>query len=405
MRATWQILIGMVLLAGAVVLASRTAPARAAGEPGEELVSSRRQIDKLHADPEQYAKWKREWKEFMKLPREKRLLLRQIDEELTDEDPHLWIVLDRYNSWLEHLPEADRRQIETAADSKQKLQIIHELRDREWVAHQPRTVREEVQQATEPEARTALVLQLRRAERKLKDDWQTALRDQADVFPTPPGPTDIRGDIALFVSKSLNWRLPPEKRIQLDLSRMAGPNRYGETLVKLSGEFPITIPPADSPGVTRLSEKTPGPGKPLSQEWQQALHLPQMGAKGGFRERDRGGAPEKDLRKLQSLQGRWPDFALAVHEYVAKRGNVPGEPLGPCRQKEFLPRVQKLIDELEKDPEARKELHELSGHWPEYPYAVMKWAKEKNEDVPGTKLPGTDEFWKKVRAGGSEPPE
>ncbi len=64
--------------------------------------------------------------------------------------------------------------------------------------------------------------------------------------------------------------------------------------------------------------------------------------------------------------------------------------------------MRDFIDELEKDAEVRKDLRELSGHWPEYPNAVMKWAKEKNKDVPLTKLPGKPEYWDKVRAGGSE---
>ncbi len=329
MRAMWQILIGIVLLTGAVFLASRTAPARAANER-EEPEPNRRTIDKLHADPAQYAKWKREWKEFVKLPRDKQQLLRQIDEELTEEDPHLWVVLDRYCSWLEHLPEADHRQIETAVDSKQKLQIIHELRDREWVSHQPRPVREEVQKTTDVEARAALVVKLHREERAQRAAWQSELRAQAEVFPplVPAGPTDPRADIPLFVKYSLNWRLEPKDRLQLDLSRMAGPSRYGDKLVELAGRYTISLPPAESPGVMRLSEKIPGPGKPLPQEWQQVLHLPPQPPKGGFRERgfpekDKDKDKDKDLHKLQSLQGRWPDFALAVHDYVSKRRQRP----------------------------------------------------------------------------------
>jgi hypothetical protein len=251
------------------------------------------------------------------------------------------------------------------------------------------------------------VNQLRGEERDRRGKWQVALRDQSEGFPAlgPPGPAELlRADINQFVNKSLVWRLNPIERAQLDKARMTGPSAYGEKLVELADLHPITLPPADAPGVVRMSEKgmIPG-GKALPQEWQQALHIPQQGAKGGFREKgDKGNFGDKDMRRLQSLQGRWPDFALAVHEFVSRRGSVPSEPLGPCRQKEFLPRVQKFIDELEKDPDARKELHELSGHWPEYPYAVMKWAKAKNKEVPLTKLPGDPEFWDKVRSGKSD---
>ena len=44
-----------------------------------------------------------------------------------------------------------------------------------------------------------------------------------------------------------------------------------------------------------------------------------------------------------------------------------------------------------------KRLDEAEGKWPDYPFAVMELAKEQNKPVPGTYLPGPEQFWEKAK--------
>src|SRR5439155_20684814 len=104
MRPVRRLLLLTVLLAGA-------APAVSLPEPTpEELEANRRLVERYRADPEHYARLKRDLKAFAALPPERQNRLRQLDQDLHEENAanltRLWRVLDRYAIWLEHLPPA-----------------------------------------------------------------------------------------------------------------------------------------------------------------------------------------------------------------------------------------------------------------------------------------------------------
>src|SRR5262249_10062963 len=112
------------------------------------------------------------------------------------------------------------------------------------------------------------------------------------------------------------------------------------------------------------------------------------------------GEMEGSSRKLIELQGRWPDFALEFDKQARnnRRIRMPDKPLGPCKPDEFVAPVRQFIDELRTDPTAAKKLDEARGKWPDYPFAIMSLAKEKNKRVPGTYLPGAKDFWDQAKS-------
>src|SRR5438093_9751536 len=103
-------------------VAAAAAPVLAVSEPtAEELQANRRLLARWRADPEHYARLRRDYRAFIALPAEKRERIRELDRDLREEDlttqAHLLRVLDRYSAWLERLADDDRARVEAASDS------------------------------------------------------------------------------------------------------------------------------------------------------------------------------------------------------------------------------------------------------------------------------------------------
>src|SRR5262249_18506924 len=147
---------------------------------------------------------KAEYLEFLKLPKERRQLLRDIDEALDDEPPstqaRLWAVLDRYTSWLDRLDPKDRQQIDSAPTPQKKLEAVKAVREREWMSRLAKAQREQIERVQNGE-RAALIDRFRQKERKDRADWQLAVRLQND--PIQRSPADFRPELQLYVEKSL----------------------------------------------------------------------------------------------------------------------------------------------------------------------------------------------------------
>jgi hypothetical protein len=385
MRYSWRHLLALLLLGTAGLVASLPGSARAVGEPGDEADAARRLPARWRDDPELYRRLKEEWRTFHKLPAAKQARLRQIDEELNEEPPaareRLWAVLDRYAAWLERLDDRDRQRIESAPDEAKKLDVIKELREREWVAHLAKASRDQIEQAA-PDARPALIEQFRQRERQRRAEWQLALRNPGEAAAPPTLPA-FWPQVQVYVRKSLLPTLTHTERDELDKASRKSWPEYARQLTALAETHPILVPPSDRPGAVTFKDLPPG--------YVQTL----LGRPGKPKTFDNHG-----FKELRDLQGRWPDFALAVVRVArGRKVALPDKPLGPCKPDEFLPRVRQFIDDqLRKDPAAARKLDEAQGKWPEYPFAVMELAREKNRRVPGTFLPGPKEFWEKAKA-------
>jgi hypothetical protein len=386
MRDSWRRLLALLLVGAAGLAACLPGPARAVSEGGDEPEPPRRLPARYRDDRAEYRRLKDEWKAFQRLPQKQQERLRQIDDELNDEPPaaraRLWAVLFRYTAWLERLDENDRRQVEAAPDPEKKLEVIRGLREAEWVAHLPRADREQIEAAV-PAERAALVEKLRRQERERRAQWQAAFRAQGELA-QPAVLPDFWPRVRLYEQKSLVPTLTHTEREQLFKAARSSWPEHAQALTALAEKHPILVPPSERAGVVSFRDLPSG----------YALNF--------------GGKPGKgkdfEGHRLRDLQGRWPNFALALDRLAKSRKvALPDKPLGPCKPEEFVPAVRKFIDEqLRTDPAAAKRLDEARGKWPDYPFAVMELAKEKKKRVPGTFLPGPKEFWDQAKAAQAE---
>ncbi len=160
-----------------------------AASPGEEgtpegsdaahLERNRLLLQKWKADPEHYARLQRDLHDFWALPKAKRQQHRQIDQEFHQLDAktqrRLWKVAERYNTWLERLPEDERRQIEQTKDTQERLQLIRAIRERQWIERLPKKVREELEKLP-AEARAARVAVLRKQEQQQRQLWSRPVK-------------------------------------------------------------------------------------------------------------------------------------------------------------------------------------------------------------------------------------
>jgi hypothetical protein len=378
MRFTWRHLLVLLLTASAGLLAGLPGPARAVGEGGDEAEPPRRPAARWR--DEEYRHLKDEWKAFQKLPREEQKRLKHFDEDLNDEPPaaraRLWGALTRYAAWLERLEDKERQQIESAADSAKKLEIIKALREREWVSHLAKASRERIEQATADD-RPKLIEQLRQKERQRRAEWQAALRMQEEAVP-PPGQPDFWPQVQMYINRSLRPTLTLGERDELHRAYLRSWADYAQQLTSLAEKHPILVPPAERIGAQYLRD--------LPNGYLQSLLVKPKGKDG-------------EAHTIRNLQGRWPDFALEVARAAhARKISLPDKPLGPCKPEEFVPVVQRFINtELRKDSAIAKKLDEAQGKWPDYPLAVMSLAREKRLRVPGTFLPGPKSYWDQAK--------
>ncbi len=135
--------------------------------------------EKARQDPQWYERTLRDLDAFHSLPAGQQERMRELDRQLNAQDARtrqkLMRALERYAAWLDHLPPADRKYIESAANSKERLRRIREIRDKQWVQTLPKAVREEIQRAKGKE-RQELIQKYRQEERKRRQEWEAGMK-------------------------------------------------------------------------------------------------------------------------------------------------------------------------------------------------------------------------------------
>jgi hypothetical protein len=375
-------LLGLLLALGVIAPLLFAADA----SPGEDEAggrSERRVLERLRADREHYDRLRRDLKAFLALPPQRQEQLRRLDRELHEQDSatqkHLLQVLDRYASWLERLPESQRRQIESTTDRAERLKLIRQLREQEWLERLPYKVREELLALPE-EKRPEAIARVREEERQRQLAWQRTLRLRAAAASRPGKPAalaDFPPEVIAFVEDVLKPMLSPAELKRLDDADGQWP-LLPLTILELSDKHPVLPPPVGMATVTAMKDLPPR-DKPLLKN-----------------------------HDLKAKQGRWPDFALAVHEIARKEGVTLSRPLGACRPTEFKDEVQVFLRDVLPQavtPAELKRLRELEGKWPEYPRYLHELARKHGLSIPGLTLPGPKEIWENARSALPDVPD
>jgi hypothetical protein len=307
--------------------------------------------------------------------------MRQLDQDLQHADARarkrLWAVLERYHTWLETLPEADRQRVEAAANADERLRVIRDIRERQWVERLPAKVREELEQLP-PERRPAQLALLRKEEQRHRREWRRGLR-----LPPPFRPTTLKAfapDFQAFVENQLVPQLSPKEKERLKGAEKRWP-QYIRTLDRLSKDHPV-LPPLRQAGPVVNYDQLPA-------EVKRDFSRAQL---------------QKDpalAQRLAKVSGKWPDFALEFAKVWALHRRVPLPPLGASRPKELGTAVEtfvtrKLTPAL--SPAEAQALKKLEGQWPDYPLKLLELAHQHRLVVPGMSLPWPDDLWDSLAA-------
>ncbi len=360
-----------------------------AATPAHESVSgdlgrNRQLLQQWRSDPEHSARLERDLRAFWSLPETKRQRLRRLDRDLHQLDAktrsRLWTVVERYSVWLDRLPDDKRQQIESAADARERLRLIQEVRDRQWIEHLPLKVREGLLNLPAQERSTRLA-QLREQELRQRKLWQRPLGATPRGTKQPAHLHDFPKEVQEFVQTHLLPRLTPDEEMQYRQSVGHWP-AFPHLLMQLSEHYPVLPPlPAPQRPVTRY-EELPEKAKGIA------------GAKPLWERRT------EEWKKLQQVQDKWPQWAETFVSLLTDEQRKAMPPLGASRPGEFPIAIQTFIDTTlkthVKGVEFRK-LREAEGRWPDYPWRLLDLAHKHHLQVPGMSLPGPAELWEDAR--------
>lgn len=353
------------------LMAARPGP-EAAGDPER----NRELLQKWKAEPEHYARLQRDLHDFWTLPEAKRRQLRRLDRDLHQLDApaqkRLWKVAERYLVWLDRLPEDERRRIEEAKAPHERLQMIRTIRERQWIERLPRKVQVELDKLPD-EARSAEVARLREQERQQRHLWKQPL-------PVPPRtrqparPADLPAEYRTFIEKHLLPHLTPQEKGRYDAALGRWPD-FPRTVKELTRQHPV-LPPL------------PPPHKPIVR----FEDLPDMvkvvaGSQASWERR------EDAWERLRRVEGKWPEWALMFHSLLSKPQRQRMPPLGASRPEDFPANVRDFIRKPLKQKISKaelKELNALQGKWPDYPLHLLHLAEKHKLEVPGMSLPASD---------------
>lgn len=347
---------------------------------------------------------------FRSLPPARQQQLRTLHQELAATDaklaPTLRATLDAYAAWLDRLPDADRKKVLTAPTSAERLDAVRQVKEGQWRATLTPRQKDRLKEVQSTEERLNLAAEFRDQEQRRRDEWKLAQHQWQSLSEKGQKPwpfsddkltrqidgyvrTAFGADLSLPLPDRKNPFFPPpgcrltrEQYLELKaLHDAAGRDgywlSYGACLLRLSDALPTLPPPKD--------------GKPVVHFGMLAPSLRPFVGK------------DKDAKEpkgpLLNQTGKWPEFALAVHNVARFRPKADTSLLGPCRPGEFAEEVNSFVTSTltpKLSATDRTELEKLAGKWPEYPRRMMELARKHDLSVPGVTLPGEPSKWEQL---------
>ncbi len=396
---------------------------------GADEAEQRRALDKMRtANPAQFARLRQEARAFLALPaiRRERLLKleRDLHEQPSSVQKHLFEVMQRYADWLEQLPEDQRQEVLKTRDQKQRLELIRRLREQQWLRSQPKRVQVQAEQLRRAKPLAALtrilgqfaaprnvapltglaallaprleptadfLARVKREEQRRRQDWRIAARHWGDLVEHPPKeglpnrPGHFGKDVEEYVTRYLRYLVSREEWARLEAAAGQWPE-YPYLLVELADRYPPALP---GPRGIDTAAKLPKAVKDRL-------------ATGFFPKKLVKGIDTVLHNRFKAAEGsnKWPKFGTAVAEFAAlKNITLPGE-LWPTKPRDLSPKMQTFVKEtlpplLTRD-EAR-DLKDAEGSWPTYPVKIQQLATKYHLRPPWQTLPGPRERWDAYR--------
>ena len=336
---------------------------------------------------------------FRELPSERQEKIRAFDQQIHTQEPakrdRSVRLLETYASWLQHLPEADRKDVLGAPSSSKRLEEIREVHRKQWIAALPAAQRNKLKDLPAAE-KADLIAKWKADEERNRTEWSVA-RVQWEALRTGRQPwpfTDerMKADVKAYVQAV--YRPDDPKRNRLGSSGPEGGDaaRLKEALDRADkGEWALLGKAVHD--FSRKYEMLPEPGKGnLIVDFEDLSKWP------GFAKLIE--KRPKFNKPLEQAAGKWPEFALALHSELGTKPftNFPNARLGPCAPDEFKDEVRKFLGELKKKTTDTEwaGLKALENVWPNYPREMMRLAKVHDLSVPGVMPPGPPSQWEKT---------
>lgn len=338
---------------------------------------------------------------FRSLPPARQQAIRDLDRQLRGLDgptrEQRYRVLEAYTIWLDKLPEPERKQVLAADTARRRLDEVRKLRNQQWLDALTAAQRAKLH-GLPASGQADLIRQWREEEQAHREEW-AFYRTYADdvVANKTPWPFDNparQKEVIEFVRAAFRHDDEKHRRFE-DAERQ----RYNASLAlatEQGGWVPWYAYGRNVYAATKKYERfllpEPAAGEPLTRYEQLGPRVERFFEKG------------KGRAATQSLVGKWPDFALAVHSYAAseKGDKIPLPVISPARPSEFKEPLRhfvtrELIPALSTGD--RKALEALEGKWPEYPYAVVRLARQCDLSAPGLMPPGSPKRWDAMYGG------
>ena len=328
---------------------------------------------------------------FLSYPAARRQQLRTLDTAVrslpTAERGRLVGVLEDYSSWLDRLPEGDRREVLSAPSPGARIEAVIRTKEKLWRESLPALLRDQLRATADTTERLGLVGQWRQTELARREEWSLARRQWSrgvEPFPWPFAEPGVPRQVEDYLRTALRFspkeslaacRLSREEMADLRARADAATRDgswllYGAALYRAEQKHPALPEFGGKPPVVNFSALP----KELVTELQRKSRV--------------------EIRRLPSV-GKWPDFALDLAD-AAAQARVPVPDLGPAKPGEFADSfnqfLAKTLGPALTDPE-RDDLRKLEGKWPEYPRKAMDLARKKDLPVPGLTLPGKPSLW------------
>jgi hypothetical protein len=337
---------------------------------------------------------------FKALPAARQQALRDLHKQLFAQEAvareRLFRVLEAHAIWLERLSDAERKGVFAAATSRYRLDEIRRIRNEQWVESLPVSLRTELHKLPQ-EQQNDRIQKWKDEEAIHRAEWAFVRQHAPDILdnkaPWPFDNTMRQKEVIEFMRVS--FRPDDDKKCRFTANELGlykaslsaaekvggwlAWGAYGKVSYDLTRKYdkyllpeaatgePITTYSQLGPTVARLFDKDKGPGHSAT----------------------------------NSLVGKWPDFALAVHDFAMnKKGEkIPLGALGPAKPADFKEPLKSFVTKdlySTLNPMEKKDILALEGHWPKYPQELVRLARQHDLCVPGMMLPGPPKHWDQI---------
>ncbi len=332
---------------------------------------------------------------FKALPHVRQQAIRDLDKQLRSLDAPMreqqFRVLEVYTIWLDKLPDAEHKHVLTAETPRRRLDEIRKIRNQQWLDGLPPAQRAKLN-GLPAASQVELIRQWREEESAHRDEWAFHRTHAEDIVSNKvPWPfDDLARQKEVIDFMHVTFHPDDKKDCRFDEIERT---RYNDalTLATQHGGWTWYGYGRNALAMVKKYERyilpEPAVGDPVTK-------YVQLGTAARFFSKEKGPAHNATAK----LEGKWPDFALAVHTFGGsvklEKLNLPS--LGPSRAGDFK---EPLRTFLQKDlvPKLsatdRKTLEAFEGKWPEYPREVVRLAKQYDLSAPGMMLPGSPRRW------------